>query len=339
MVGESELKVPPSGICPPFQWPAPSRPLHKGGKRSKHDHGSEGAFIPGGVRHIWTHVRELNTKEIKSHDRTHAPTPETGGSLQSSGHIIPGECPRWCWNGGSLLGEIPNAPSPTAETPGPSSSAPPTDAGHLQEETNEALGELLATKSTIDTHWQKLVWELGIAHCQNKSWNSRIHKGSQGCLWNNHYGSQGHLCLLLLEAKTLCSLAIRDAETQGASQAGSLQLLHAKSIQCLEEQVWGREQEWAQLPLCLSNCPMSQPCRTLQHAGSFLPGIDGTGATSLPFSLSQEASPSRQVPAPWILLLLHLNIHLDPSDSIPLQTQWMFPFLVGPHPRHPRRAP
>ena len=40
----------------------------------------------------------------------------------------------------AFLEEVPTAPSPTAETPGPSGSAPPTDAGHLQEEANKALG-------------------------------------------------------------------------------------------------------------------------------------------------------------------------------------------------------
>ena len=39
------------------------------------------------------------------------------------------------------LEEIPTALSPTAETPEPSSGAPPADAGHLQEEANKALGD------------------------------------------------------------------------------------------------------------------------------------------------------------------------------------------------------
>ena len=54
-------------------------------------------------------------------------------------------------------------PSPTAETPEPSSSNPPWDASYLLEEVNKALGELLATKLSIDAHWQKLVWELGMS--------------------------------------------------------------------------------------------------------------------------------------------------------------------------------
>ena len=38
------------------------------------------------------------------------------------------------------------------------------------------------------------------------------------------------------EAKTLCSTVVRDVESQGVSQADSLQQLLATSIQCLEEQ-------------------------------------------------------------------------------------------------------
>ena len=55
------------------------------------------------------------------------------------------------------LEEIPTASSPTAKTPGHSSGTPPSDAAHLWEESNKALGELLSIKSSIDAHWQKLV--------------------------------------------------------------------------------------------------------------------------------------------------------------------------------------
>ena len=50
------------------------------------------------------------------------------------------------------LEEIPTTPLPTAETPGPSSGTPSANAGHLQEEANKALGELLATKSSTNAH-------------------------------------------------------------------------------------------------------------------------------------------------------------------------------------------
>ena len=65
--------------------------------------------------------------------------------------------------GDTFLEEIPTASFPTAETPGPSSGGPPSDTAHLWEEAYKALGELLVTKSSIDTNQQKLVWELGMA--------------------------------------------------------------------------------------------------------------------------------------------------------------------------------
>ena len=60
------------------------------------------------------------------------------------------------------LEEVPTTISPIAETPGPSSGTPPTDASQLQENANKALGEPLATKSSTDACRQKVVWELGI---------------------------------------------------------------------------------------------------------------------------------------------------------------------------------
>ena len=52
--------------------------------------------------------------------------------------------------GEASLKEILTAPSPIAGTPRPHSSTPTKDADHHQKEANKALGELLATKSSID---------------------------------------------------------------------------------------------------------------------------------------------------------------------------------------------
>ena len=67
--------------------------------------------------------------------------------------------------GEASLEEILAAPSPIAKTPGPSSGIPTKDVDHLWKEANKALGELLATKSSINAHWWKLVWELGMELC------------------------------------------------------------------------------------------------------------------------------------------------------------------------------
>ena len=77
------------------------------------------------------------------------------------------------------LMEILTGPSPTAKTPSPSGGgAPPTDADHLQEEANKALGGLLTTKSSIKACQQKLVWELGMGLCWNDSKTTEFHQGS-----------------------------------------------------------------------------------------------------------------------------------------------------------------
>ena len=71
--------------------------------------------------------------------------------------------------GDASLEEIPTTSSPTADTPGPSGDSPPLDVAHLWEEADKALGDLLAIKSSIDAHQQKLVLEFGMALFQNNS--------------------------------------------------------------------------------------------------------------------------------------------------------------------------
>ena len=68
--------------------------------------------------------------------------------------------------GEAFLEEIPAVLLPLAKTPGPSSDTPPINAD-LCEEANRALGDLLATKSSIEACQQKLVWGLSTALCQN----------------------------------------------------------------------------------------------------------------------------------------------------------------------------
>ena len=125
--------------------------------------------------------------------------------------------------GDASLEEIPTASSPTAKTPGPRGGAPPTDTGHLLEEANKALGELLATKSSIDAHQQKLVWELGMALHQNDSKTAEyIREAKAICtcstreakiLCSTNFKEAKAICACSTqEAKTLCSMTIREAE-------------------------------------------------------------------------------------------------------------------------------
>ena len=112
------------------------------------------------------------------------------------------------------------------------------------------------------------------------------------------------LACFIQEAETLCSTAIREAETQGASQAASLHRSHAKSIQCLEKQAI-KEESKSQLDF-LSTCEA-----TVKHQRP----------THLVFH--KKLPPLCKCQPPWILPLLCLSVHLDPSGTIPLQTRWM----------------
>ena len=99
------------------------------------------------------------------------------------------------------LEEIPTASSPTAKTVGPNGGTPSSDAAHLWEEANKALGVLLLIRSSIDAHWHKLVWELSMALCQNDSKTAESVKEAKAVCTHS-----------IQEAKSLCSTAIREAE-------------------------------------------------------------------------------------------------------------------------------
>ena len=101
-----------------------------------------------------TCIREFHPKETRSHVVLITPLPTKLGDfpwpVDTSSQV---SALNGAEMGDASLEEIPTASSPTAKTPGPSGGAPPTDTGNLQEEANKALGRLLATKSSINTHW------------------------------------------------------------------------------------------------------------------------------------------------------------------------------------------
>ena len=145
------------------------------------------------------------------------------------------------------LEEIPTATCPTAKTPGPSIGAPPADASYLWEVANKALGGLLATKSSINAHQQKLVWKPGMGLHQNDSVTTESLKEARAICTHATQDAETLCSTTIKEAKaicicsiqeteTLCSTTISDVEAWGASQADSLHCTHAKSIQHLEEQ-------------------------------------------------------------------------------------------------------
>ena len=193
--------------------------------------------------------------------------------------------------GKASLEEIPTAPSPTAETTDPSGSAPPTDVDCLWEEVNKALGGLLATKSSINDHWQKLVWELGMALCQNDSKTTESIKEAKAICTHSTQ-----------EAKTLCCMAIGDTKVWGASQADSLQWSHAKSIQHLEEQAI-KEESKGQLNF-LSACQATLQASPVELHHVLVASYHillGQALISHPFSFHKELPPLNKCLPPWLL--------------------------------------
>ena len=88
------------------------------------------------------------------------------------------------------LEEIYAPPSPPVKTPGPGACTLPEDVIQLQKEVNRALGHLLMTRSSLDTHWRKPVSDFEMALHQNESETTEAIK----------------------EAKVLCHSTIREAE-------------------------------------------------------------------------------------------------------------------------------
>ena len=84
---------------------------------------------------------------------------------------------------------------------------------------------------------------------------------------------------------------------------------------------WGREQELAQLPLCLLNHPISQPCRTLLDPSSYLPGIDGTGTNVSPVQPFTRSLP-----------LWASTSHLDSFPPAPEHSPWPKQWHPSPDP-------
>ena len=97
MVEEPDQKALPLGRCSSILIASPPQDHSpKAGKRGQQDHGGKESPVSGDVRHVWSHVRELNPKKTKPCGHTHTSTPQAEISLQASGHLMPGQCLKWC---------------------------------------------------------------------------------------------------------------------------------------------------------------------------------------------------------------------------------------------------
>ena len=96
---------------------------------------------------------------------------------------------------------VPTTISPKAVTTKSRSITPPTDAAEFWENVNKALEELLATKSSIDAHRQRAIWELGMELCRNESETTESIKEARA------------ICsCVTMDTEALCSSTVKEAE-------------------------------------------------------------------------------------------------------------------------------
>ena len=96
---------------------------------------------------------------------------------------------------------VPTTISPITMTTGSRSITPPADVAELWENTNKALEELLATKSSIDACRQRAIWELGMELCWNESKTAESIKEARAIF--SH---------VTLDAEALCFSTVKEAK-------------------------------------------------------------------------------------------------------------------------------
>ena len=110
------------------------------------------------------------------------------------------------------LEAIPTTISPIAATTRSGSVTPPTDAAELWENANKALKELLPTKTSIDAHRQRAIWELGMELCWNESEATKSIKEVRAICSQVTLDAKALCFATIKEAKAICSHVTLDAK-------------------------------------------------------------------------------------------------------------------------------
>ena len=191
-------------------------------------------------------------------------------------------------------------PTPPQSKPkGLAATSPPLDVAHLCKEANQALGDWLAVKSSIDAHQQKLVFEFGMTVHQNESKTKESIKEAKALCTHSIREADTTCALSIKEAEACCSTAIREVKALAASQASSIQQPHAKGIQHLEEEAI-KEESRGQLNF-LFTCQATLEASPLKSCSVLLASYQvllGHTLMSYPFNIPQAVSPSQQGPTP-----------------------------------------
>ena len=123
----------------------------------------------------------------------------------------------------------------------------PDNVLHLQEEMNDAMVHLLTLKASVDAHWQKLISEMEIAHCQNETKTSEVIKEIKACYMAALNDAKATYVAAIREVEAIhsassrevevtCATAVRKAAAASAARTSKLQQFHQKTIQTLEDE-------------------------------------------------------------------------------------------------------
>ena len=95
----------------------------------------------------------------------------------------------------------------------------PDDVLHLQEEMNNAMVCLLTFRASVDAHWQRLISESEIAHCQNETEASKAISGIEACY-----------AVALCDTEDIYTAAVREAEATHLASTGEAEATHATAV-------------------------------------------------------------------------------------------------------------
>ena len=320
---------------------------------SQYDYGGQQTPITGSSGHLQSSIRESHPKKTSIHG-PRSPIlswlEDSTKPMDTSSQVSPWvSIPDDVEPDDETLKEIYAPPSLLVETPGPGANILPRDVIHLQKEANRALGCLLATRSSLDAHQRKQVMDFEMALHQNESETTKAIKEAKALCASTIREAKAHQATLISEAEAwhytcireaeanctstiaeadnCCSMAIRKAESCGAKQAHSIQLSHAKGMQCLETEAI--EEEGKDCLSFLTTCGTALQASPPEACGVLMTPFHllmGNVPLATLLNIPPGYPPLNTNLPYWSLTLLppwHLGSHSDPNGDTP-PLAWLY---------------
>ena len=222
------------------------------------------------------------------------------------------------------LEEIHASPSPSVKTLGPSSEAPSLDFTQLQKEANQALGHLLATRSSYQCLLEETSFRLWDGSSSKCVWDHWGHQGSEGPLCPHHLGHRdpldstnkqsqspaccpyqgdwGQLCLHLRRGRELLFNSHQgDRVLRCFPSPLNSTITHQRHPTSRGRGHWGGEKGQPCIPHCLQYCPQGSPPKAHGIMVASFHLLLGNAPTSTLLSIPPGISPPEQEPSPQTL--------------------------------------